>query len=390
MKKLQMILLVLIVSIGLCMPVSKDVSAAALKAKISVNCGTTSSKGDVITIKGSSTGGKGTKKYKYRYKFSGEMYTIKGYSTSKSVKFTPKKNGTYKFYVYVKAGSTVKSTSKTVKVAALSASLSQKSVGYVNTRVTLSGSASGGFGSKKYKFSYTLNGDTTVLKNYSSTKTCTFKATEPGTYKCKVTCKDEKGRTASKTKSVSIITVSDEELELRQEVIDVAEGWLGVKEGSSGHKEIIKTYNSEKNNMYIDGEYSHYDAKISDAWCDIFTSACFIKAGYKVISGVECGCERHVNLLNEKLCSWVEDDDYIPTKGDIIFYDWDDDGKGDCTGHSDHVGIVVSVNNNKIKVIEGNKDPDEGEGSKDLVGYRTIRVNGRYIRGFGVPKYFKL
>jgi len=372
------------------MPASKDISAAALKAKISVDCGATTSKGEAITIKGSSTGGKGTKKYKYRYKLNGDMHTIKGYSSSKKVKFTPKKNGTYKFYVYVKAKSTVKSASKNVKVAPLSASLSQKSVGYVNTRVKLSASSSGGFGSKKYKFSYTLNGETKVLKKYSSAKTCTFKATEPGTYKCKVTCKDEKGKTASKTKSVSIVSVSDEELELRQRVVDVAIGWLGVREGSSGHKDIIETYNGEKNNMYIDGKYSHYDADTSDSWCDIFTSACFIKAGYKVISGVECGCERHVNLLNEKLCSWVEDDDYIPTKGDIIFYDWQDDGDGDCTGHSDHVGIVVSVKNDKIKVIEGNKSPTEDEGTKDVVGYRTIKVNGRYIRGFGVPKYFKL
>ena len=67
--------------------------------------------------------------------------------------------------------------------------------------------------------------------------------------------------------------------------------------------------------------------------------------------------------------------------GDLILYDWDDDGIGDCKGWSDHVGIVLSVTNNKIKVIECNKSK--------TVGYRTISVNGKYIRGFITPKFKK-
>ena len=76
---------------------------------------------------------------------------------------------------------------------------------------------------------------------------------------------------------------------------------------------------------------------------------------------------------------WVENDAYIPSPGDYIFYDWDDTGAGDCTGWPEHVGIVISVSGDVIKVIEGNKD--------DAVGYREIKVNGRYIRGYGVPDY---
>ena len=41
---------------------------------------------------------------------------------------------------------------------------------------------------------------------------------------------------------------------------------------------------------------------------------------------------------------------------DYVFYDWDDNGVGDCTGWPEHVGIVVFVTGNKIKVIEGNKN----------------------------------
>lgn len=45
------------------------------------------------------------------------------------------------------------------------------------------------------------------------------------------------------------------------------------------------------------------------------------------------------------------------------------------------MGIVESVSGGKITVIEGNKN--------NAVGRRTLAVNGRYIRGYGVPKYDK-
>ena len=44
-----------------------------------------------------------------------------------------------------------------------------------------------------------------------------------------------------------------------------------------------------------------------------------------------------------------------------------------------HVGIVESVSSSDITVIEGNKN--------DAVGRRTLQVGGKYIRGYGVPKY---
>lgn len=76
---------------------------------------------------------------------------------------------------------------------------------------------------------------------------------------------------------------------------------------------------------------------------------------------------------------WVESDSLVPKPGDIIMYDWDDKGKGDCTGKADHVGIVEKVSGTKITVIEGNKS--------NAVARRTLAVNGRYIRGYICPKY---
>lgn len=378
-KYLKNLLIFAVIILGFTMVSATNVQAASLKASLKTDCGSTATTNDTIKLTASSSGGKGTKKYKFRYKYKGKMYTIKGYSKTKKVSYKLKKNGTYKFYVYVKAKNKVVKKTKSVTVAKYSVSL--KNTGnYINKKVTLTAGSTGGFKSKSYQFSYTLDDKSTVIKKYSSSKTASFTPKDVGTYVFQVTCKDAKGRTIQTTKTINILeTYTSTDMEARQKVVNIAKGWLGVKEGSAKHKEIIKIYNSEKNNMYYNGKYKHYTAKTSDSWCDIFVSACFIKAGYKVISGVECGCERHVELLNKKLCSWVEDDAYVPTTGDIIFYDWDDNGKGDCKGHSDHVGIVCEVNGNNIKVIEGNKN--------DKVAYRTIKVNGRYIRGYGVPKY---
>ena len=92
----------------------------------------------------------------------------------------------------------------------------------------------------------------------------------------------------------------------------------------------------------------------------------------------ECGCPKMIDLY-KKLGTWIERDDYVPSPGDVIFYDWDDSGKGENTGEPEHVGIVEKVNGSLITIIEGNY--------KNAVGRRVLAVNGRYIRGFGVPKF---
>lgn len=165
------------------------------------------------------------------------------------------------------------------------------------------------------------------------------------------------------------------ETQLRQKVVDIAVSYLGCKESDGSHKKIIDLYNSHK--PLARG----YAVKYTDAWCSTYASAVAIAAGLTDIIPTECGCEKHIALF-KKLGSWVENDAYVPSPGDYIFYDWQDDtnfATTDNTGSADHVGIVVSCDGKTIKVIEGNMS--------DAVGYRNLAVNGRYIRGFGVPKY---
>lgn len=162
------------------------------------------------------------------------------------------------------------------------------------------------------------------------------------------------------------------EAEARQRVISIAVSWYGKKEADGSHRSIIDLYNGHT--PLARG----YKVRYTDAWCATYGSAVAIAAGYTDIIPTECGCGQMIAAF-QAMNRWVENDAYIPSPGDYIFYDWDDAGAGDCTGWPEHVGIVISVFGDVIKVIEGNKD--------DAVGYREIKVNGRYIRGYGVPDY---
>ena len=158
----------------------------------------------------------------------------------------------------------------------------------------------------------------------------------------------------------------------RQSIVDKMRSWLGCHEGDATHKHIIDTYNSYR--PLPQG----YRVKYTDAWCAATASAAAIECGYTDIIPVECSCNRLIELFQKMGC-WVEDDAYTPDMGDWIFYDWQDDGIGDDTDPSEHVGVVEKVKDGKITVIEGNKS--------DGVNERTLNVNGKYIRGYGVPKY---
>ena len=160
--------------------------------------------------------------------------------------------------------------------------------------------------------------------------------------------------------------------EIRARVVKRAQSWYGCKEADGSHKPIIDLYNSQSPLPV------GYKVKYTDAWCDTYASAVAVAEKLTDIIPTECGCGRHIALF-QKIGRWVENDAYVPKPGDYIFYDWDDNGVGDNTGAPDHVGIVVSVSGNTIRVIEGNMS--------NAVGYRNIAVNARYIRGYGCPDY---
>lgn len=165
------------------------------------------------------------------------------------------------------------------------------------------------------------------------------------------------------------------EKELRSYFTETAKSWLGAREGDERHREIIDIYNSHK--PLARGVKMSYTMP----WCAAFVSAAAIRCGLTDIIPTECGAVSQSRLFM-KLGRWEENDSYEPEMGDIIYYVWDDDGEGDNTAEPDHVGIVCEVKNGSITVIEGNKS--------DSVAYRTLPVNGRFIRGFGLPDFASL
>ena len=151
-----------------------------------------------------------------------------------------------------------------------------------------------------------------------------------------------------------------------------ARSWLGCKESDGSHKKIIDLYNSHKPRA------RGYKLRYTDPWCSGFVSSCAIACDATDIIPTEVGCGKHIALF-QKMDIWVEADEYVPLPGDFIFYDWNDSGKGDNKGGADHVGIVEQVEQGMITVIEGNYG--------NAVKRRTLEVDGKYIRGYGVPLY---
>lgn len=162
------------------------------------------------------------------------------------------------------------------------------------------------------------------------------------------------------------------ELDARAKVVEIAVSHLGQKESDGTHRSIIDRYNAQK--VLPRG----YRVQYTDAWCATFVSAVALESGFEKIMPTECSCPQMIALY-KSIGRWVENDAYTPKPGDIIMYDWQDSGFGDNNGTPDHVGIVVSSSDSGMKIIEGNIN--------NAVGYRSIPVNSRYIRGYCVPDY---
>ena len=146
--------------------------------------------------------------------------------------------------------------------------------------------------------------------------------------------------------------------------------------------EVAKTqlgYTESTRNFVIEnGEhkgYTRYGAWYGlpyGDWCAMFVSFCLNFAEVPTDAmPIECGVTRWIDALMEKdLYTGAEG--YTPKMGDIIFFDYDQDEKGD------HVGIVTSVNvaEGTLVTIEGNHNP--------AVGQFTYALSNPAILGYGI------
>ncbi len=166
--------------------------------------------------------------------------------------------------------------------------------------------------------------------------------------------------------------VSEPEASLRRKVVLTAEQYLGYNEADGTHMQIIDRYNIHE--PLARG----YAVTYTDSWCAAFVSAVAMEAGVTDIIPPECGCQRQIELF-QNLGYWDERDWAIPLPGDLIYYDWNMENKGECTGWADHVGIVVGTKWPYLKVIEGNLN--------DSVSYHYLLLDDIQIRGFARPDY---
>lgn len=168
------------------------------------------------------------------------------------------------------------------------------------------------------------------------------------------------------------------EAQARNKIISVGKSYIGSVQYSKNHVELVSIFNSVK----PDG----YTLQKSDPWCagglSAFTIQAFGKAVAKKYFPLSASCPMMISKA-KKLGIWIESDKHVPKKAEWILYDWGDrtGSKSDNTGSPDHVGLVVSVDNETIKVLECNFSTQRN------VHYREIRVNGMYIRGYISPDY---
>ena len=114
-----------------------------------------------------------------------------------------------------------------------------------------------------------------------------------------------------------------------------------------------------------------FDSRVE--WCACFVSWCADQCGY-IDSGLIpkfAGCIDGANWFKSNN-RW-NDRNYEPKAGDIIFFDWEDDGT------TDHVGIVEKCENDTVYTVEGN--------SGDACRQRQYTVGSRNIYGYGIPAY---
>lgn len=162
------------------------------------------------------------------------------------------------------------------------------------------------------------------------------------------------------------------ESQLRKQYVDTAKSYLGANEGSAKHHEIVDIYNT------ISPLPVGYRLQYDDDWCAGYTSAMAQLCNLTDIILPECSCTRMIELY-KAVGRWEENDAYVPSMGDLIIYDWEDNGVGDNTSPPNHVGIVTECDGQVFTVIEGNKG--------NTVGYREVSVNSSMIRGFCCPDY---
>ena len=147
--------------------------------------------------------------------------------------------------------------------------------------------------------------------------------------------------------------------------------WLSdvSKENVAAIAESQLRYTESTKNYIVDsnGEpkgYTRYGAWYGspyEDWNAMFASFCLRYAG--VNYSYDAACVSWVNKLKDRGL-YKTASEYVPQRGDLVFFDWERDGTVDS------VGIVSAVEDLKFKVIEGDKENRVAETEYELFDKR--------------------
>ncbi len=142
---------------------------------------------------------------------------------------------------------------------------------------------------------------------------------------------------------------------------------------SGGNQAIVEVALTQLGNEGGQPYWSWYGFGGRVEWCACFASWCADQCGY-----LESGIIPKFSLCSDGV-DWFkgrgqwQDKNYEPQAGDLIFFDWGDDGS------IDHVGIVEKCENGTVYTVEGN--------SGDACRQQSYPVGSSSIYGYGVPNY---
>lgn len=143
--------------------------------------------------------------------------------------------------------------------------------------------------------------------------------------------------------------------------------------GGIGNRFIVEIALSQVGNVGGEPYWSWYGFSSHVEWCACFVSWCADQAGY-IDAGIIpkfSACTSGEAWFKSK--GLWKDKTYEPKAGDIIFFDWQGDGK------TDHVGIVDRVENDIVYTVEGN--------SGDACKQNHYIIGSKSIYGYGTPIY---
>lgn len=158
----------------------------------------------------------------------------------------------------------------------------------------------------------------------------------------------------------------------RSDFIHKAESYLGVNEFDKSNHIIIDKYNS------INPLPRDYKLSSLDPWRAAFVSVIALETNSLDIVPAESSCTKMLIQAYHRNCL-IESNTYKPLISDLVFYDWDDDFRGDCAGVPNYVGIVSQLTDDTITVLQGDLD--------GYVTYRKIPLNSKHIKSFCTPSF---